>query len=129
MVHAKHNLSTKGDDLILRPVHVGEDYRDQYVKLGWSRPENGNIDAEALFDRQKANGHDKTPSARDWLRQYLEEHGESPREVVVSAGEQAGHTEEALEKAMIRDQRFGAIPGRLQSRREFSPSRSWWSVN
>jgi putative DNA primase/helicase len=120
LVHAKHNLSTKGDDLILKPVHVGEDHRDQYVKLQWSRPENGNCDAEALFDRKKKS-QDKEPTAGKWLTAYLEEHGESPREAVIVEGEKAGYTARALEGAMIR------APN-LHSRREFNPSRSWWSV-
>jgi putative DNA primase/helicase len=124
LVHAKHNLSTKGDDLILRPVHVGEDYRDQYVKLEWSQPENGNADADAMFDRKKAGAK---PSARNWLRSYLAEHGESLRDDVIIAGAKAGHTERALEAAIVRDQQFGAIPGRLQSRREHFPNRAWWS--
>jgi hypothetical protein len=118
LVHCKHNLSAKGDDLILKPVHVGEDYRDQFVKLEWSLPDNGNVDADAIFDRKKGNGK---ASARDWLREYLGEHGETPREDVVIAGAQAGFSEAALEKAMMRDHR-------LQSRRESFPNRAWWSA-
>ena len=39
-------ISTKADDLIIKPVYVGEDelHRDQFVKLTWSHPENGNAD-------------------------------------------------------------------------------------
>lgn len=120
LVHAKHNLSAKGDDLILRPVYVGEDpdRRDQFVRLSWSHPEDGNTDAAAVFDRKPAgNG----PTAREWLRGYLREHGETKRDDVVIAGARAGFKEEALEKALSRD-------ARLKSRREHFPNIAWWSA-
>ena len=122
LVHAKHNLSPKGDDLLYRPHHVGEDPRDQFVRLDWRRPENGNVDADALFDRPKgSNGSGGRQTAREWLRDYLSENGETMREDAVIAGAQAGHTEAALEKAVMRDHR-------LQSRREAFPNQAWWSV-
>jgi putative DNA primase/helicase len=119
LVHAKHNLSWKADDLLFTPKHVGEDPRDQFVKLEWSKPDS-NVDASALFDRKKSNGHDRQ-SAGQWLTAYLTEHGESPREVVVFEAEAAGFKEDTLVKAMMRS-------NTLQSRREGFPSRSWWSV-
>jgi hypothetical protein len=59
LVHAKHNLSIKGDDLLFTPRHVGEDPTDQFVKLDWSVPVNGNIDADAMFDRGKPHADGK----------------------------------------------------------------------
>jgi hypothetical protein len=109
LVHAKHNLSPKADDLILRPVHIGEDYRDQYVKLEWSIPEV-NCDADAMFDRrkQKANGHDRHLTAAQWLVSYLREHGESLRVQVINEGEKEGFTENALRQAQQRNPRISS---------------------
>jgi hypothetical protein len=119
LVHAKHNLSTKGDDLIIRPTYVGDDpkHRDQYVKLEWSRPENGNADADAMFDRKKPGSK---PSARQWLRTYLAEHGETLRDHVIIAGAQAGYSERSLERAIMHDPK-------LQSRRDHFPNQAWWN--
>src|SRR5918994_5532035 len=38
LVHAKHNLSVRGHDLLYKPRHVGEDPRDQFVLLDWGTP-------------------------------------------------------------------------------------------
>jgi hypothetical protein len=106
LVHAKHNLSPKADDLILRPIHVGEDYRDQYVKLEWSIPE-ANCDADAVFDRKKnANGHDGRMTAEQWLIAYLKRHGETLRMEVINEGEKAGYSEGALRKVQQRNPRI-----------------------
>ena len=115
LVHAKFNISTKGDDLILHPVHVGADPRDQNVRLEWSLPQEGNIDAAAVFDRRQTS----KPFARTWLRSYLREHGETPRADVVAAGAQAGYKERALERAMM-------VDPKLQSRRTTFPNQAWW---
>jgi putative DNA primase/helicase len=120
LVHAKHNLSWKADDLLFTPKHVGTDPRDQFVKLEWSKPDS-NVDHEALFDRKRAANGSERQSAGQWLTAYLTEHGESPREVVVFEAESAGFKEDTLVKAMMRS-------NTLQSRREGFPSRSWWSV-
>jgi putative DNA primase/helicase len=104
LVHAKHNLSPKGDDLLFTPKHVGEDPRDQFVKLEWSRPE-ANVDAEALFDRKsKANGT-APQSAGQWLVAYLQEHGECLRADVMLAAQKAGFSESAVRQAQQRNVR------------------------
>ena len=68
LVHAKHNLSTKGDDLILRPVYVGDDpgHRDQYVRLEWTQP--GKWRRQCKRHLRPQEGRQRGPSARDWLR-------------------------------------------------------------
>jgi putative DNA primase/helicase len=104
LVHAKHNLSWKGDDLLFTPKHVGEDARDQFVKLEWSRPV-ANVDAEALFDRKKKANGNAHPSAGQWLVAYLEEHGEVLRADVITAAEKEGFTENAIRKAQERNPR------------------------
>ena len=117
LVHGKHNFSPKADDLIMRPVHVGDDYRDQYVRLEWSTPED-NIDAEALFDRKKEQ---RPPDAGQWLVAYLRENGESYRAQIIIAGEQAGHSESALTKAAYRSQS-------IMSRRDGHQGPYLWSL-
>jgi putative DNA primase/helicase len=105
LAHAKHNLSVRGDDLLYRAVHAGENPHDQNVALEWKRPENGNAETDAMFDRKKpdANGHDREPTAAKWLVGYLREHGESLRADIMLAGERAGHTEPAIAKAQVRN--------------------------
>jgi hypothetical protein len=118
LVHAKHNLSTKASDLLYRPQHVGEDPRDQFVKLEWRRPDE-DVDADHLFDLHKANGHDRRPSARAWLCSYLEEHGRSLASEVLSAGESAGYSRGALAQAEYRESRIGFD-------KEGFPAQVWW---
>lgn len=120
LAHAKHNLSWKGDDLLFSPKHVGEDPRNQFVKLEWSRPE-ANVDAEALFDRKtKANGA-APQSAGQWLVAHLEEHGESLRaDVMLAAGKQ-GYSENAVRKAQERNTR-------VQSRQDGWQGSYMWSL-
>jgi hypothetical protein len=105
LVHAKHNLSMRGDDLLYRPRHVGQDPRDQFVLLDWMSPENGNSEPDDLFDRRKPNGHADRISAGDWLVAYLQEHGESLRADVILAGDQAGFKEATLRQAQQRNSR------------------------
>jgi hypothetical protein len=109
LVHAKHNLSVRGDDLLYKPRHVGQDPRDQYVTLDWTRPED-NSEPDTLFDRKRtSNGRADRMTAREWLVAYLRQHGESLRVDVINAGEKAGFKEDALRTAQ---QRSGSIKSR-----------------
>jgi hypothetical protein len=117
LVHAKHNLSTKASDLLYRPKHVGEDPRDQFVKLEWRRPDQ-DVDPDRLFDLPKANG--KLP-ARDWLIRYLEQNGRSLASAVLDAAEQDGYSRDTLRKAQFRE-------SRIQTEKEGFPAQVWWWV-
>jgi hypothetical protein len=116
LVHGKHNLSVKARDLLYRPNHVGDDPRDQRVKLAWRRAD-ADVDVASLFDRPKG---DRKASAGDWLYAYLEE-GKCLAEQAIAAGERSGHTKEAIEKARRRDPRFG------HEKRGF-PAQVWWFI-
>jgi AAA domain len=105
LVHAKRNLSAKAPDLLYRPKHVGQDLRDQFVKLEWRLPEH-DVDPDSLFDRPKSNGSSAGPSAGQWLVAYLQEHGESLRADVVNAAEKAGFSEDTIRKAHQRNPRM-----------------------
>jgi hypothetical protein len=107
MIHAKHNLSVRGDDRVCTSVHVGENPRSQFVKLDWSTPDDGNCDVDAVFDRRKPEDEGK-PTAGKWLVRYLKEHGESLRADVILAGEIAGFKESAIDKARQRNKRIHA---------------------
>jgi AAA domain len=123
LVHAKHNLSVRGDDLLYRPRHVGEDPRDQYVKLDWQHPESGNAEPDEMFDRRpsaKGNGESKGMSAGEWLLGYLLDHGESFYHDVVAAGAVAGFKEETLKKAKQRHKR---IAHRIEGHQ------TWWRLS
>jgi hypothetical protein len=118
LVHAKHNLSTKAPDLLYRPKHVGEDPRDQFVKLDWRRPDH-DVDADHLFDLHKASNGKL--SARDWLLRYLDQHGRSLASDVFDAAEQAGYSKDALRQAQYRE-------NRVKSEKEGFPAQVWWWV-
>ena len=118
LVHAKHNLSTKADDLILHPVHVGEDYRDQFVKLDWSIPE-ANCDADGGLRPQKRAAPAQTPASGS--SPICARHGESYRAQVIIDGEQAGHSESALTRAAYRSQS-------IMSRRDGYQGPYLWSL-
>jgi hypothetical protein len=125
LCHAKHNLSVKGDDLLFTPRHVGEDPTDQFVKLEWSKPVNGNVDADGLFDRHKPNGKAKM-TAEEWLIAFLTGRGETRAEDVIAAGELAGFKDGTLRNAMSRS------PKLHSERRGFAgkgDNQAYWSVN
>ena len=126
LCHAKHNLSIKGDDLLFTPKHVGEDPTDQFVKLDWSTPVNGNVDADGLFDRHsKGNGSMSSFTAEDWLTAFLTGRGEVRAEEVIATGESQGFKEKTLRNAMSKS-------ARLRSQRRGFASKgdnqAWWSV-
>ncbi|MCA1366669.1 AAA family ATPase [Bradyrhizobium sp. BRP14] len=119
LVHAKHNLSQKGPDLIYTPVTApGRDTRDQYVGLEWQRAER-DVDATALLDRKPARGASR-PSAGAWLIEYLTKNGKTLVTDIQIAAVAAGYKWEAVRKAHQRDPRF-------QSEQDgFQGPRSWW---
>jgi Bifunctional DNA primase/polymerase, N-terminal/AAA domain len=119
-VHAKHNLSVRGADLLFETKHVGEDPRDQFVKVDWEIPDGENIDVDSFFDRKKADD-DRKPSAGEWLVAYLEEHGESLAKDVMAAGVKAGYSADTLRQAQWRSKR-------IAWRREGFPAETWWSL-
>jgi putative DNA primase/helicase len=117
LVHGKHNLSTKAHDLLYRPKHVGEDPRDQFVRLEWRVPDH-DVDPDALFDRERSKGNGKLP-ARDWLISYLGERGRVLASEVLKAGEKAGYSRDAVSKAEYRE-------SRIDHDKEGFPAQVWW---
>ena len=120
LVHAKHNLSVRGDDLLLCPKYIGP--YDQSVLLEWKLPELGNAEPDAVFDRKpKANGlNSDRLSAGQWLVAYLKTNGETLRADIISAGENAGYTERGLRGAQVRN-------NRIRSRQDtFHGPFVWW---
>jgi hypothetical protein len=126
LCHAKHNLSIKGDDLLFTPKHVGEDPTDQFVKLEWSKPVNGNVDADGLFDRHnpKANGK-ANMTAEEWLIAFLTGRGETKREEVITAGALAGFKEQTLKNAMTKSPKLHSERRGFAS---FGDNQAHWSV-
>jgi hypothetical protein len=126
LVHAKHNLSVKGNDLLFTPKHVGEDPTDQFVKLIWSENVNGNVDPDTLFDRHPpiANGKGRM-TAEEWLIAFLTGSGETKCDEVIEAGKLAGFKEGTLRNAMSKS-------AELQSERRgfasFGENQAYWSV-
>jgi hypothetical protein len=115
LVHAKHNCSPRGPDLLYTPRNIGPP-RGQEILLDWERPEN-NVDPDGLFDRKKNSAK---LSVNDWLVQFLEINTMVPKERVIAAGLEAGFKAEAIEKAHYRN-------SRCQSRQEgFQGKAIWW---
>jgi AAA domain-containing protein/bifunctional DNA primase/polymerase-like protein len=97
MVHAKHNNTVKGDDLIFEKTNTrGIDDRGQYLKIKWSTAEE-NIDASKAFDRDKPT--DKG-TAWGWLQEELGDKERHKRTDVIAAGERRNYTEAAIRKAV-----------------------------
>jgi AAA domain len=117
-VHAKHNLSVRGADLLFRTVHIGEDPRDQFVKVEWEVSPDS-IDVDSCFDRKNAQQSDRKPSAGEWLIAYLEEHGRSLATEVIEAGLRARFPKDTITKAQYREQRIDFV-------KEGFPAQVWW---
>jgi hypothetical protein len=119
-IHAKHNLSVRGNDLLFQTKHVGEDPRDQFVRVEWQLPSGDNIDVDSFFDRRKEHSNGRQ-SASEWVLAYLEEHGESVAKDVMDAAVKAGHSAETVRKAVHRCKN-------IDWRREGFPPVTWWAL-
>jgi putative DNA primase/helicase len=117
LVHAKHNLSIKADDLLYRPLHVGQDPRDQFVKLEWRKPDE-NVETDTMFDRNRSKANGKKP-AGTWLVDYLERHGRSLASNVLEAAEKAGYSYDAIRMAQYRE-------SRIKNEKEGFPGQVFW---
>jgi AAA domain/Bifunctional DNA primase/polymerase, N-terminal len=119
LVLGKWNVTQPTPDLLYTPRYVGTDPRqdDQAVRVDWSMPEGGSVDATRLFERRAPQRN----SAAAWLVSYLQRHGETSREDVMAAGLDAGHSEGAIRTAQ---QRTSSI----QIRRHGMPARTLWSL-
>lgn len=118
LVHAKHNLSPKGPDLLYEPVNVGNDPRDQYVRVEWDKPE-ANVDHTSFFDRPRHGS--RRQSAAQWLEEYLSEHGRVPQNEVLRAAAEAGFKSETIRKAHGRGQKF-----QTEKEEAFQGRHLWW---
>jgi hypothetical protein len=104
LTHQKHNLSSRGDDLIGARVNTREDLpRGAYFAIEWSRAD-GNIDIETALDRKRQKKKEDR-SAGEWLREYLKRHGPSVDNVIKEAAERRGLIWNTVKVAK---QRFGA---------------------
>jgi hypothetical protein len=108
MVHAKHNLSWRGDDWLYTPEHTGQGAAtDQFVKIEWSKPAS-NVETDSMFDKKKAgsnNGGSSKPRAVDWLVEYLNKNGgEALRPQIMMDADAEGYSESAIHKAQVRQQ-------------------------
>ena len=115
-VHAKHNLSERGRDLLFQTVHAGQNPRDQYVRTDWSLASD-QVDIDTFFERRKP----RKAAALDWLLDYLEEHGRSRCSDVLDAAEQVGYSRETVRKAQSRCLK-------IRSEKDGFPAEVWWWV-
>ena len=109
LIHEKHNLSPKADDLTFR-MYSTRGPRDQYVRTEWFQPEQ-NVNADAALDKragapQPISGNRN--AAAQWLLRYLTEAGGSAaKKVAVAAGAGQGYKESALERVVSQSDLIG----------------------
>ena len=117
-VQAKSNLSPeRPNDLLFKTVNVGDNPRDQHAKVEWKRTKE-KVDVSRFFDQPKAKPERKPP-AGEWIEAYLEKHGKTMKSKVIKAGEKAGYTASALNKAKNRS-------GNIVGRRKKFKGKAWW---
>jgi hypothetical protein len=99
LVHAKHNLSIKGDDLLFVKINKQEPNRprQQYVGIEWEKADT-NIDPDEAFKKAKAD-----TSAVDWLLEYLRDGEWRDLKDIYAQGEKYGHTQDAIRQAKLRN--------------------------
>jgi AAA domain len=98
IVHAKHNLSIQGNDLLFT-VHNRQPVkhpRGQFVSIDWEKA-NENINQDNLFDRKEGE------SASVWLSRLLADGEEMECTQIFKQGKLAGHSEGALKQAKSRN--------------------------
>ena len=109
MVHAKYNLSCKGDDWLYTPKHTGQGAAtDQFVKVEWLAAP-ANVEADSMFDKKKlvSDNGGRKPRAADWLIDYLKAHNdEALRAEIMMAADADGYSESAIRKAQERQQNY-----------------------
>lgn len=108
-VHAKHNLSVRGPDMIYSIVDVGPAPADGMIRVDW-RPAPDQCHVDGLW-RERAT---KKPKAVDWLVTFLMSHGETPMGDVLKAGLEAGFTGPAITKAATRCKKIRASKAGFQ---------------
>jgi hypothetical protein len=117
-LHAKYNLSLRGNDLLFATVHAGHNPHDQYVRTDWTLADD-NVDIDSFFERRKAK--DK-PSATDWLVRFLQEHGRTRAKDALIAAEAAGYSKDTVTKAQYRCPKIDSV------KEEGFPAEVWWWV-
>jgi len=108
-VHAKHNLSVRGPDLLYSIVDEGPAPADGMIRVDW-RLAPDQCHADSLW-RERAT---KKPKAADWLVTFLISHGEMPMGDVLKAALEAGFTGPAIVKAAQRCKRIKASKAGFQ---------------
>lgn len=109
LIHEKHNLSPKADDLTFR-MYSTRGPRDQYVRTEWFQPEQ-NVNADAALDKragapQPISGNRN--AAAQWLLRYLTDAGGSAaKKIAVAAGAGQGYKESALERVVSQSDLIG----------------------
>lgn len=110
VVHAKHNLSPRGADLLYTPCHVGTDPKDQFVTVEWSVPVEGNVqDAATIYTAPRTADEDS--SAREWLIGFLERNGPTRKDEVKAAWPGKPGT---LDNAFSRGKKAGLFDGTVE---------------
>jgi hypothetical protein len=119
LVHAKFNLSIKGDDLLFTKVNrrPTTNPRGQYIGIDWQRAAE-NIDAGDAFARKRIN-----KSAAQWLKSYLADREWHELPDIIAAAAAAGHSEDTLKKAKQRSRWI-----RHKSEGFSRDRKTWWRV-
>ena len=126
VVHAKQNISKKGDDLIFTKVNTRpDDRRSAYWGVDdWRRAE-ANIDQDDMYTKKSDDDGKDAKSASVWLTEYLADKDWHDLEEITAAGERFGHSKPALQRAQQRS------AGKIKSKRTGFPpdQRTLWCLS
>lgn len=126
VVHAKQNISKKGNDLIFTKVNTTpEDRRSAYWAVDdWRRAEE-NIDQDDMYAKKSEDDGKDAKSAGVWLSDYLVGKGWLDLDEIVSAGERCSHSKAAIQRAQQRS------AGKIKSKRTgFGPDqKTLWCLS
>lgn len=126
VVHAKQNISKKGNDLLFTKVNTRpQDRRSAYWGVDdWRRAEE-NVDQDDLYAKKTDDDGKEAKSAGVWLAEQLADGEWHDLEEIVTAGELRSHSKAAIQRAQQRS------AGKIKSKRTgFGPEqKTLWCMS
>lgn len=121
MVHAKHNLSSRGDDLIFtkRNTQPLKHARGQYLAIEWEKADD-QIDPSTMLD-EKERKTTEDDGAPQWLTKYLDDGEWHDAAEVIKDADRDHFTEGSIKKARLRN-------SKIELRKSGFPARAFWRL-
>jgi hypothetical protein len=110
LVHAKHNLSDRGEDLLFSKHNTQpKDHpRGQYLRLDWEKADE-NIDKATALGEILGKKQKEDVGAAKWLLDYLDDGKWHLCSKMVKEGDRRGMTYDLLKKTRLRINKKGEI--------------------